>query len=227
MMVRARSEAVDACPPSAHPRKISMAAEARVNPAASSLATASGCWSGPSGPGPSRRDGGDVALALGDVEARAVEVVNLPRHRLDPAHQLLRRGEPHEGGGVLQPVVGIREHLSLRVVHHLQTVLDAPQQQVGVAQSGRLPRHDVWCSRSSVSSISSRRGPRRRAVAAAVGELMHVHEELDLADAAAAQLHVMAGRANRAVAVEVVNLLAHRPNLLHRGEVQRLVPDER
>ena len=230
MMVRARSEAVDAWRPSAHPLKTWMAAAACVNPAASSFATASGCSSGPSRPGPSRpgpsEGGRDVLLAFRDVEAGAVEVVDLRGHGLDPEHQLLRRVEPHEGGDVLQPLIGLRELLSLSVVDHLQAVLDAPQQEVRVAQGGRLARHDVVLA---IERLQHREqaGTAQAAVAATVGELMHVDEELDLADAAAAELHVVAGRADGSVAVEVVNLLAHRTDFLDRGEVQRLVPDER
>ena len=147
-------------------------------------------------------------FALRDVEAGAVEVVDLRGHGLDPAHQVLRRVEPHEGGDVLQSFIGLRELLGLGVVDHLQAVLDAPQQQVRIAQGGRLPRHDVVLA---IERPPAWRAGLHRAggVAATVGELVHMHEELDLADAAAAELHVVAGRADRSVAVKVVNLLAH------------------
>ena len=126
---------------------------------------------------------------------------------------------------MLQACVGFRQLLGLGVVDHLQAVLDASQQQVGVAQDRCLARHDVVLA---IEGLQHRQqaGTAQAAVAAPMGELMHVHEELDLADAASAELHVVAGRAHRLVAVEVVNLLAHRTDILHRGEVQRLVPDE-
>ena len=57
-------------------------------------------------------------------------------------------------------------------------------------------------------------------------ELMHVDEELDFADAAPPQLDVPAAELDFAVAVEIVDLLAHRADFLHRAEVQRLVPHE-
>ena len=70
-------------------------------------------------------------------------------------------------------------------------------------------------------------GAPQAAVAAPEGELVHVHEELDLADAAPPQLDVVAGGGHGSVAVEVVDLLAHGADLVDRGEVEPLVPDER
>ena len=56
---------------------------------------------------------------------------------------------------------------------------------------------------------------------------MHVDEELDLADAPAPKFHVPAAKLDVAVAVEVVDLLAHRADLLHGAEVEGFIPHER
>ena len=170
--------------------------------------------------------GRDVLLGLRGVEPRAIEVVDLRGGALDPVDQIVLRVEPEEGGDVRQPFVGLRKLLGLGVVDHLQAVLDPPQQQVRVAQGGRLARHDVVLAVERLQHGKEARAA-QAAVAAPVRQLMHVHEELDLADAAAAELHVMAGCPDRSMAVEVVDLLAHGADFLHRGEVQPLVPDER
>ena len=127
---------------------------------------------------------------------------------------------------MLQSVVGLRQRLRLVVVDHLQAVLDPPQQEVAVPQRGRLSRQDVVFAVEGLQHGQQPRAP-QAAVAAPVGELVHVHEELDLADAPPPQLDVVARGSHGAVAVEVVDLLAHRADLLDRGEVEPLVPDER
>ena len=68
--------------------------------------------------------------------------------------------------------------------------------------------------------------PRSSRVAAAGDELLGLHEELDLADAAAAELDVVAGDRDLAVAAIGVDLPLDRVDVGDRGEVEIFAPDE-
>ena len=64
-------------------------------------------------------------------------------------------------------------------------------------------------------------------MAAAGDQLLGLHEELDLADAAAAELDVVAFDRDLVVAAIGVDLPLHRVDVGDRGEVEILAPDER
>ena len=54
-----------------------------------------------------------------------------------------------------------------------------------------------------------------------------MHEELDLTDAAAAELQVVAGHDDAVVAAHCMDLALHRVNVCDGGVVEILAPDER
>ena len=89
-----------------------------------------------------------------------------------------------------------RQALGLLVGDHLQPVLEPAQEEVGVRQLvdrfGADPAVGVQFARAC-------RACARRASAAAAAEdqLLRLHEELDLADAAAPELDVVAGHGDR------------------------------
>ena len=64
-------------------------------------------------------------------------------------------------------------------------------------------------------------------LAAAGDQLLRLHEELDLADAAAAELDVVTGDADHREAAVRVDLALHRVDVGDGGEVEILAPDER
>ena len=64
-------------------------------------------------------------------------------------------------------------------------------------------------------------------LASAGDQLLRLHEELDLADAAAADLDVVAGHADLAEAAEGMDLPLHGVNVGDSREVEILAPDER
>ena len=66
----------------------------------------------------------------------------------------------------------------------------------------------------------------QRGIAAAEDELLGLGEELDLADAAAAELHVVARHLDRAAAAMGVDLALDRMDVVDRGEVEMPPPDE-
>ena len=70
-------------------------------------------------------------------------------------------------------------------------------------------------------------GLAQRRVAAAPDQLLGLGEELDLADAAAAELDVVAADGDVAVALDGVDLALDRMDVLDGREIQMLAPDER
>ena len=78
---------------------------------------------------------------------------------------------------------------------------------------------------SSRASAVERVGDAQLRLAAAGDQLLGLHEELDLADAAAADLDVVAGHRDGAEAVEGVDLPLHGVDVGDGREVQVLAPD--
>ena len=116
--------------------------------------------------------------------------------------------------------------LRLLVGDHLQPVLDAAQKEVGLAQVLlRLGAHPV------VGAELAQHVERARAAhlrtAAAEDQLLRLDEEFDLADAAAAELHVVAGHDDAVVAAHRVDLALHCMDVGDGGVVEILAPDER
>ena len=62
-------------------------------------------------------------------------------------------------------------------------------------------------------------------IAAAGDELLGLHEELDLADAAAAELDVVAQHRDRAMALDGVDLALQRLHIGDGGEIEIFAPD--
>ena len=104
-------------------------------------------------------------------------------------------------------------------------MLDRAQERVGrgkrVAGGGVDP-----------AGLRQRTEHRHRAAAAQFGpppaedQLLRLHEELDLADAAAAELDVVAAHRQRLVAAHHVDLALHRVDVGDGGEIEVLAPDE-
>ena len=119
-----------------------------------------------------------------------------------------------------------RQRMGLLVGHHLQTVLDAAQEIVSrrqlVARRGVDP---------AVGREHGKRGDGAAAaqfvVAAAGDELLGLHEELDLANAAAAELDIVTFDRDLAVAAIGVDLPLHFVDVGDGRVVEIFSPDER
>ena len=115
--------------------------------------------------------------------------------------------------------------MGLLIRAHLQAVLDDAQEIVS-------RRQFVACRAIYPPASRERRKRRDRApvaqyiVAPAGNELLGLHEELDLANAAAADFDVMPLDGDFAVAAVDVNLLLHRVHVGDRGEIEIFSPDE-
>ncbi len=128
------------------------------------------------------------------------------------------------GEGVELGRIG-RQALGLLVAHHLEPVLDGAQEGVGCSEFvARLLRDPAIV----VEARQHRDGgaPAQDRAPSAEDELLGLHEELDLADAAAAELDVVTGDGERLVAAHGVDLALHRVHVGDRREVEILAPDE-
>ncbi len=116
--------------------------------------------------------------------------------------------------------------LCLFVGDHLKAVFDAAQKDVGLAEILlRLRAHPVVGPKLAQHLERSRAAHLR--AAPAKDELLRLHEELHLPDAAATELQVVAGHDNAVVAAHRVDLALHRVNVGDGGVVEILAPDER
>ena len=126
----------------------------------------------------------------------------------------------------LQPLAFGRQDLRLLVVDHLQPVFDHAQETIGrlhgVARVGLDPAiGDQLVEGGERVAIAQGK------VAAAGDQLLGLGEELDLADAATADLDVVALDRDLAVAAIGVDLPLHGLHVGDRGEIEILAPHER
>ena len=193
---------------------------------------------------------GDAPRRLvGGVEAKLVQPrlqqLRVRRHRrpvgraqrvVHRRHALhLRAQQIEQGGAVRQPVQPCdiverlrrgRQAVRLAIVDHLQPVLDRAEQRVALRQRGGLFGVDPARPGEHGECVQGRRRA-QAAVAAAMDQLVHLGEELRLADAAAPALQVIAGAERLALGIMVANAPGDLPDLRHRAIVQRAPPHER
>ena len=133
-------------------------------------------------------------------------------------------GKAAEAGEPQQLVGLLGQRLGLLVGDHLQAMLDGAQEAVGlselVAGGGGDPA-------ALLETLQGGQGVRHAqlALASAGDQLLGLHEELDLADAAAADLDVVAGDADGAEAAIGVDLALHGVDVGDGREVEVLAPD--
>jgi hypothetical protein len=184
-----------------------------------------------------RRDGLGIVVAAGEHEA--ADVARQLRRGLEQARRMLvdqfeglaqgagevigrgKAGKPRQALE-LGPVA--RQLVALGIGDHLDAVLDAAQEAVGVFQvGGRLGRDPLGGSQA-VEHVDGARVP-ELGVAAAGDQLLGLDEELDFADAAAAQLDVVAVHGDLAVALHLVDLALQRLDVGDGREIEILAPD--
>ena len=114
--------------------------------------------------------------------------------------------------------------MGLLVIHHLQPVLQPSQKAIGLGHLLGGPPVDPLDPGQRIqggdgSAIAQFRD------AAAPDQLLRLAEKLDLADAAAAQLYVVAVDRDSRAAAMGVDLALDRMHVLNRREIQILAPD--
>ena len=150
-------------------------------------------------------------------------------HRLQSPRQLARERldvrVAAEQGEAREPRRIVRDLVRLLVGHHLQPMLDAAQEDVGFAEITRDLTLDPTPRGEPAQRLQRLRHAQVR-LAPAGDQLLRLHEELDLADAAAAELDVVAGDRDRAEAAIGVDLPLHGVDVGDGGKVEVLAPDE-
>ena len=116
--------------------------------------------------------------------------------------------------------------MGLLVRDHLQPVFDPPQEHIGRGQFVARLEGDPVARRQHVERFQRRPHPQFR-MPAAGDQLLGLREELDLADAAAPDLDVVAFDRDLALAAIGLHLPLHVVDVGKRCEIQMLAPDER
>ena len=132
----------------------------------------------------------------------------------------------HHIGDVQQPVLLFRQVMGLGVVHHLDAMFDVAVLAVMIGQlAGDVIGNPALYRQSS--QRPDRAASAQVGVAAAGDQLAGLGKELDLADAALAELHVMARNGQPAAQTLVIaDPQPHVMGVLNGREIQMLAPDE-
>ena len=137
-----------------------------------------------------------------------------------------RIGKAHEAGDVVQVFFAFRQGVGLLIFHHLQAVFEFAQEKIGGAQFRlRLLRDQATCGKCCKRFECCT--PAQVGIAAAQYQLLGLDEEFDLANAATAELDVVTGDRDSAVAFMGVYLPLDRMNIFDCREIEILAPDER
>ncbi len=138
-----------------------------------------------------------------------------------------RPGKPAKRANRSSPSRSAGRRVGLLVGDHLQAVLDDAQEAIGGGEL--VERASASIQPPSASTVERRqRGlDAQLRMPAAGDELLGLHEELDLADAAAAELDVVPLDRDLVVPAIGMDLALHRVDVGDRGEVEILAPDER
>ena len=131
-----------------------------------------------------------------------------------------------EAGKTLDRLGVVGQRMGLLVGDHLQAMLDPAQEFVGRGQFVARLEGDPVAGGEHIQRLQRRPHPQFR-MAAAGDQLLGLGEELDLADAAAADLDVVAFDRDLALAAIGLHLPLHVVDVGKRGEVEMLAPDER
>ncbi len=164
---------------------------------------------------------------LSGLRRLAEQRIIVPLHRFQRAPhrppQRRRVGKSGKAGKALQLPFLARQRVRLQVGHHLQPMLPGAQPHVGRAQLFRRRLRDPAMRGQRLQHVQ-RAPPAQRRVAPAGDELLRLHEELYLADAAAPQFQVVPGHLDVAVALHRVDAPLHRVHVGNGRIVQILAP---
>ena len=119
-----------------------------------------------------------------------------------------------------------RQAVDLRVIGHLQAVLDPAQKAIVGDQRVGGPRVDAAMCGEAAQRHAGRRHP-QLAQPAAPDQLLRLGEELDLADATAPDLDVMILHRDSRAALMRLDLTLDRVDVGNRGKIEMPAPDKR
>ena len=172
----------------------------------------------------------DEAAALGGARRRVLEQARIVAlHRAEVAEQRRREGVAigiaHEAGECRKLLRRRGQRMGLLVGDHLQAMLDGAQERVGAFEIVAGIGIDPAAARE-LFERRERLAAAQRRVTAAGDQLLGLHEELDLADAAAAELDVVAFDRDFAAAAIRLNLPLHLVDVAEGHEIEIFAPDE-
>ncbi len=167
--------------------------------------------------------GGEVGALLEQQRVMRLDLVRVTAQSFLEGFEV---GKAAELGEARQRLGVGRKPLRLLVRDHLQAVLDRAKEAVGVGQLVARLRRDPTLVVERDEHVEGAL-PAQGGAPAAEDELLRLHEELDLADAAASELDVVTGDGDLVVPAHRVDLPLHGVNVGDRGEVEILAPDER
>ena len=149
---------------------------------------------------------------------------------LEPGDQRIAKfvgiGKARQPGDTVELFGLGRNDVGLLVADHLQPILDAAQEQIGLGQLARGFRRNPAPDGQAIEGLD--RPPcSELGMTAAGNELLGLDEELDVADAAAPELDVMPLHGDGAVALEGMHAPLHGMDVGDGGEVEIFAPDER
>src|SRR5262249_48576570 len=127
----------------------------------------------------------------GILEQARVVPLHLAQMIKQRVGELIASEKPEEAREPLELLGGCRQGVRLLVGDHLQTMLDAGQEQIGGVEVVRRLGGDPAALCQGLKS-RQRSPPTQVRMAAARNELLCLHEELDLADAATPELDIVA-----------------------------------
>ena len=130
-----------------------------------------------------------------------------------------KRGDARHAG------LAVGQAVRLPVFHHLQPVLHAALEAVCRPELYRRIRMDVTFRYKRLQRLQRAASAKAR-IASAPNELLRLDEELDLPDAAPAELDIVPLQPVPARAARGVDLLLDRPYVLRRGEIEMAAPYE-
>ena len=170
-------------------------------------------------------------LLLAGRRRRALEqpdIMPLDRAQMrdERGGEFVAAGKAEKAGEAVERGAFGRQGVGLLVRHHLQAMLDAAQEIVSRAEFVARGFIDPAVG-GEPRQHGERAAAAQRVVAAAGDQLLRLHEELDLADAAAAELHIMAFDRDLAVAAIGVNALLHLVDIGDGGVIEIFAPHER
>ena len=174
---------------------------------------------------------GDRLLALSRIALAAV----VEQARIVPVHPAQMRqqclgeglaiGKAGQPGNALQPFLVLRQRVALLVGDHLDAVLDPPQEPVILEEvAGRIGGDPAPLGQFVQRLVGAPAAQLR--CASAGDELLGLDEELDLANAAPPELHIVTADGDVVEAAMAIDTGLHRLDVGDRREVEIFAPDE-
>ena len=146
------------------------------------------------------------------------------RKLLHMLHQRCAVSQTMQVSDIIQRIA-CGKRMRLLVADHLQAVLDRAQAVVTFAERPRVFLADP-AGGSQRIQCRPRASRSEGGVASTVDQLMGLGEELDLADAAATQLQIVAGLRNAGTAVLIANAVGQPADFIDRTEIKASAPHE-